>query len=199
MICLDAFSCSLPNIPNAYILDNKTYYNKAIPVFCKEGYIFNDRKPHWAICVFNEVTRKEEWANLEKIKCIPNSCNPHPDFDLVKLQEKKEYYNIGELVEYTCPNGYIITIKCGINKATGIGDWDFKGNCKGIDFSRHMASIVKLFDTSLTYLRFSTFCIFSINRKDNCIWIASPYQKLGIALHWRSDGAGSIHRNSTEV
>ena len=100
-------------------------------MFCKEGYIFKDRQPHWTICSFKESNSFHEWSDLEKIGCIPNSCNQHPDFDLVNLAIKKEFYDIGEMIIYTCPNGYMIRIKCITNRSTGFGEWDFKGSCKG--------------------------------------------------------------------
>ena len=134
MLPIASSRCQVPNITNAYILDDKTYYNKAIQVFCNDGYIFHDRQQHWTVCILDANTGETKWPSLSAIKCIAKSCNPHPDFNLprVRLEKRKETYDLGEVVEYTCPGEYKITTTCILNETNGFGEWDFNGSCKGI-------------------------------------------------------------------
>ena len=123
--------CDAHIIKNAYILDNKTYLSKTIQVFCKEGYVFNDRNNHFISCIFNENANQTEWAGVNSIRCDPNSCNRHPDFDLVGLNNSRDIFDFGDIIKYKCPNGYKIRTICIKDGTTGIGEWDFQGSCRG--------------------------------------------------------------------
>lgn len=125
-----AQKCEIPTLVNAALLSNNTYLYNSIEVVCNEGYIPKSRRKTYIICTYNQEMNFLEWENMDLIDCIPTSCNPHPDFRY--FNESKPYYNIGEILNYSCPNGHRIRSRCMLDEITNFGVWNFNGSCNGI-------------------------------------------------------------------
>ena len=104
--------------------------NNSIEVVCDEGYIPESRANSHITCTYNIESDLLEWEESSPISCLPTSCNPHPDFRYI--HEIKQYYDIGEIIKFTCPNGYQIRTRCVLDKITGYGIWNYNGSCTGL-------------------------------------------------------------------
>ena len=141
--------CDVPELEHAYIGSNNTYVNNPIEVFCDDGFIPQSRTNARIRCIYNEHETSLEWADTETVNCIPTSCNPHPDFQYI-INTPKTYYDIGEVISFTCPNGYRFRTRCVLDQITQFGVWDYIGNCVGTNYS--LLTISRLFYT-YTFLR----------------------------------------------
>ena len=129
--------CDSPDLENANLLSNKTYPLYTIEVKCAEGFIPQDRRRYMSVvCEYNELTMEFEWNKENSPKCIKNGCTPHFDFQWITNFDRNSTYEISEVVNYTCPNGYRMRIRCLIDEANGFGKWNFDGKCTGNKFSQ---------------------------------------------------------------
>ena len=128
----------MPQLNNATMISSKVYFGQLANVKCIEGYIPKNRNFNMTIqCGFNLTIGKLEWFGIDSIVCIPNSCPPHNDLEFLgKEADQLEYYQIGHILDYECPNGYHLRTRCLMNHTNGLAEWDFKGNCKGMIFTR---------------------------------------------------------------
>ena len=119
----------MPELLNAYLISNNTYVNNPIEVICNEGLIPQSRSNARITCIYDEKMNSLEWVDIESINCVPPSCNPHPEFQYITNVES--FYHIGEIITFTCPNGYRIRTRCVLDEITGFGVWNFNGSCTG--------------------------------------------------------------------
>ena len=126
----------MPQLNNATIISSKGYFGELVNVTCNKGYIPKNRNFNMAIrCAYNQTIGKLVWFGIERIVCIPNSCPPHNDAEFLgNHSEQLEYYIIGHILDYVCPNGNHLRTRCAMNHSTGLGEWDFIGSCKGMVF-----------------------------------------------------------------
>ena len=122
--------CQQPILKNAYAVSNKTFYGKEVEVHCEAGYIQRDRNAQKLIkCVFDREDETLKWEGLELIDCVPNSCNAHPDFPKSASYSNVTLYSLGEIMNFSCPDGQQIRTRCIWDKITGFPKWDFDGQC----------------------------------------------------------------------
>ena len=126
----------MPQVNNATLISRKGYFGELVNVKCIEGYIPKNRNFNMAIrCAYNQTIGKLVWFGIERIVCIPNSCPPNKDSEIFgKKVDQLEYYQIGHIIDYVCPNGYHLRTRCAMNQTNGLAEWDFKGSCKGMIF-----------------------------------------------------------------
>ena len=123
----------MPKLELATLKSNNTYVNNPIEVICEKGFIPQSRLNARITCLYNEHSNSFEWADINSVNCISTSCNPHKDFQYIN--NIKSYYNIGEIINFTCPNGYLIRTRFLLEEITEFGIWDFNGSCTGNIYS----------------------------------------------------------------